>query len=54
METEEELASLPMWQQGNPEMHTPEKLTERMLLRNHPAVVEQLQEWWLTAQQRTV
>ena len=36
------------WQQGNLELNSAEALSERLTLRNHPSICEQLHEIWLT------
>lgn len=46
----EELAALPYWQQGDTELNTAEALDLRGALRHEPAIVAELQVWWEAAQ----
>jgi hypothetical protein len=48
--SKEELALVPFWQQGDVSLETSEALEARCRLRKAPAVVEELQRWWSTAQ----
>ena len=48
--SKEELALVPFWQQGDVSLETSEALVARIRLRKAPAVVEELQRWWSTAQ----
>ncbi|KOO28984.1 sporangia induced hypothetical protein [Chrysochromulina tobinii] len=48
--SKEELALVPFWQQGDVSLETSEALVARCRLRKAPAVVEELQRWWSTAQ----
>jgi hypothetical protein len=48
--SKEELALVPFWQQGDISLETSEALVARCRLRKAPAVVEELQRWWSTAQ----
>ena len=45
-ESEEHVASLHMWQQGDASLHSEEKLRKRLALRRSRRVVEQLQSFW--------
>ena len=42
--------AVPYWQQGDMELHTEDNLERRAQLRSDKAVLEVLQDWWLTAQ----
>lgn len=46
VQNEEELAAVPLWLQGNVELHTSTALAERSELRRHPRVLAALEELW--------
>ena len=46
VESEEQIASLHMWEQGDVSLHSEETMRKRLALRRSRRVVEQLQSFW--------